>query len=115
MLNLAGLTTTDVSLITYQTDADAVQAYLDGAVDAVVANEPTVLAAEQGGGTAIITSETLRTTIDVLVTSRPTLTTKADAVQAFHDAWYEALQLVIDSPEEAGQAMSHGMRPTGHR
>jgi ABC-type taurine transport system substrate-binding protein len=101
-LNLAGLTTAQISLISYQTEAEAVQAYLNGAADAVIANEPEVLAAEQNKGTVLITSDTLRTTIDVLVTSRPALTTKTEAVQAFHDAWYEALQLVIDSPDEAG-------------
>jgi hypothetical protein len=40
------------------------------------------------------------------VTSRTSIDTKSDAVQAFHDAWYEALKLMIDSPEEGGRAIT---------
>jgi outer membrane protein OmpA-like peptidoglycan-associated protein len=39
----------------------------------------------------------------VLVTSRTSIDTKSEAVQAFHDAWFEALKLMTDAPEQAEQ------------
>src|SRR5439155_161471 len=43
--------------------------------------------------------------LDVLISSRPALTNKAEAIQAFHDAWFEALKLMVDTPDQAEQAI----------
>ncbi|NJO83960.1 MAG: ABC transporter substrate-binding protein [Blastochloris sp.] len=104
-LNVVGLTPSDVQMEPRDTVAEAVLAYLNGEVDAVSGWEPNVLDAEAQGGKTLIASDSLRTILDVLVTSRPALENKTEAVQAFHDAWYEALRLMIDEPTAAGQAI----------
>jgi NitT/TauT family transport system substrate-binding protein len=104
-LSLAGLTPQDVTLVPQESVAAAVQAYTTGQVDAVSAWEPDVLAAEQQGARVVIASDTLRAILDVLITARPALANKPEAIQAFHDAWYEALKLMIDSPDAAEQAI----------
>src|SRR5262249_61911966 len=43
--------------------------------------------------------------LDVLISSRPALTSKAEAIQAFHDAWFAALKTMIDTPDQAEQAI----------
>jgi NitT/TauT family transport system substrate-binding protein len=105
-LGLAGLGPQDVQLLPQGSASDAVKVYTDGQADAVVAWEPTIGPAEQKAGShVLIASDKLRAVLDVLVTSRPAITGKADAVQAFHEAWYEALRLVIDQPDTAEQAI----------
>lgn len=104
-LSLAGLTPQDVTLVPQESVAAAVQAYTTGQVDVVSAWEPDVLAAEQQGARVVIASDTLRAILDVLITARPALANKPEAIQAFHDAWYEALKLMIDSPDAAEQAI----------
>lgn len=103
-LNVAGLTPRDVEIIPQRTAARAVRAFLDGEADAVSASDPEVVVATEKEQ-ALIDSDKLRVILDILVTSRPALDSKAEAVQAFHDAWYEALRLVIDQPMQAGQAI----------
>ncbi len=104
-LSLAGMGPQDVTLVPQEEVADAVQQYLDGQVDAVSAWEPDVLTAEEQGAKVVIASDKLRAILDVLVTARPALDTKAEAVQAFHDAWFEALKITIDTPDQAEQAI----------
>jgi NitT/TauT family transport system substrate-binding protein len=104
-LKLAGMVPADITPVPQESVADAVKAYTDGQADAVSAWEPDVLTAQQQGAQELIASDKLRAILDVLVTARPALDTKAEGVQAFHDAWYEALKLMIDSPDAAGQAI----------
>src|SRR5262249_21767686 len=104
-LSLAGLKPQDVTLVPKESVADAVKAYTDGQVDAVSAWEPDVLAAQDKGAKELIASDKLRAILDVLITSRSALTSKAEAVQAFHDAWFDALKRMIDTPDAAGQAI----------
>jgi hypothetical protein len=100
-LSLAGLGPQDVSLAPQQAVADAVKAYTDGQVDAVSAWVPDVQAAQDQGAKVVIASDKLRAILDVLITSRPALTNKSEAVQAFHDAWFEALKSMTDTPDQA--------------
>jgi ABC-type nitrate/sulfonate/bicarbonate transport system substrate-binding protein len=104
-LSIAGLTPGDVTIVRKPNIGDAVQAYIAGEADAVSAWEPDILAAEEKGGKVLVSSADLRVIVDVMITSRPALENKGPAVQAFHEAWYQALQLLIDAPEEAGQAV----------
>lgn len=105
-LGLAGLGPQDVQLLPQGSASDAVKAYTDGQADAVVAWEPTIGPAEQRPGSRVlVASDKLRAVLDVLVTGRPAIDTKPGPVQAFHEAWYEALRLVIDQPEAAEQAI----------
>ncbi|HWQ14115.1 MAG TPA: ABC transporter substrate-binding protein, partial [Roseiflexaceae bacterium] len=104
-LSLAGLDPGDVTLVPQPTVAEAVAAYTASEADAVSAWEPDVLAAEEQGAQVLIASDKLRAILDVLVTSRQSIEQKGPAMQAFHDAWFEALKLMTDSPQEAGQAV----------
>jgi NitT/TauT family transport system substrate-binding protein len=104
-LSLAGMGPQDVTLVPQESVADAVKQYTDGQVDALSAWEPDVLAAEDQGAKVVIASDKLRAILDVLVTARPALTNKAEAMQAFHDAWFEALKTTIDTPDQAEQAI----------
>jgi NitT/TauT family transport system substrate-binding protein len=102
-LSLAGLSPSNVTLEPFETVEQAVQAFVDGQADAVSAWEPDILTAEEQGARVLIASDRLRAIVDVLVTSRTSIDTKSEAVQAFHDAWFEALKLMTDAPEQAEQ------------
>ena len=104
-LSLAGLGPQDVTLAPQPEVADAVKVYTDGQADAVSAWEPDVLDAEGKGAKTVIASDKLRAILDVLISSRPALTNKSEAIQAFHDAWFEALKLMVDTPDQAEQAI----------
>ncbi|MBK9711091.1 MAG: ABC transporter substrate-binding protein [Kouleothrix sp.] len=104
-LSLAGLGPQDVTLAPQPEVADAVKVYTDGQSDAVSAWEPDVLAAEQAGAKVVIASDKLRAILDVLISSRPAIDNKPEAIQAFHDAWFEALKGMIDAPDQAEQAI----------
>jgi NitT/TauT family transport system substrate-binding protein len=104
-LSLAGLGPQDVTLVPKAAVPDAVKDYTDGQADALSAWEPDVLAAQQQGAKEVIASDKLRAILDVLITSRPALTNKAEAIQAFHDAWFEALKIMVDTPDQAEQSI----------
>ncbi len=104
-LSLAGLGPQDVTLAPQPEVADAVKVYTDGQADAVSAWVPDVQAAEQAGAKVVIASDKLRAILDVLISSRQAIDKKPEAVQAFHDAWFEALRTMIDTPDQAEQAI----------
>jgi NitT/TauT family transport system substrate-binding protein len=104
-LSLAGLGPQDVTLDPQPEVADAVKVYTDGQADAVSAWVPDVEAAEQQGAKVVIASDKLRAILDVLISSRPAIDTKSEAIQAFHDAWFEALKIMVDTPDQAEQAI----------
>ena len=104
-LSLAGLTSQDVTLVPQPEVTDAVQQYTGGQADAVSAWIPDVQAAEDAGAKTVIASDKLRAILDVLITSRPAIDGKAEGIQAFHDAWFEALKIMIDTPDQAEQAI----------
>jgi NitT/TauT family transport system substrate-binding protein len=104
-LSLAGLGPQDVTLDPQPEVADAVKVYTDGQADAVSAWVPDVEAAEQQGAKVVIASDKLRAILDVLISSRPAIDTKTEAIQAFHDAWFEALKIMVDTPDQAEQAI----------
>src|SRR6266508_3960990 len=104
-LSLAGLGPQDVTLAPQPEVADAVKVYTDGQADAVSAWVPDVQAAEQAGAKVVIASDKLRAILDVLISSRQAIDTKSEAIQAFHDAWFEALKIMVDTPDQAEQAL----------
>jgi len=104
-LNLAGMTPQDVTLLPQETTDDAVKAYIEGQADALSAWEPNVLDAEAKGARVIIASDKLRAILDVLVSSQAARRSKPEALQAFHDAWFEALKMMTDDPDGAEQAI----------
>ena len=54
----------------------------------------------------LMTSDQFRVTMDVLITGSRALETKREAVQAFHDAWFEANKLVFERPDAAAAGMA---------
>jgi NitT/TauT family transport system substrate-binding protein len=104
-LKLAGMTPQDVTLLPQESTDNAVKAYIDGQADALSAWEPNVLDAEAKGAKVIIASDKLRAILDVLIVSNVTLKNRPEALQAFHEAWFEALKMMTDQPAAAEQAI----------
>ncbi len=104
-LNLVGLKATDVQLRPVDTVDAAVDLFVQNQVDAVVGWEPTIQAAIDGGGKVLLGSDNYRAILDVVVVSTKALNEKPAAVQAFLDAWFEAVKLTIDDPQAAGAAV----------
>ncbi len=92
---------TDVTLMPEDTVDDAVKAFVDRKADAVAAWEPNIYDAKQAGGTPLLSSAQMRIVIDVIVTSRQSITTQADLVQKFHDAWFDTLKVQEDNFDSA--------------
>ena len=62
-------------------------------------------AIKEPGSKVLMTSDQFRVTADVIVTGATALRTKTAAVQAFHDAWFEANKLVFEHPDQAAASM----------
>lgn len=82
----------DVTLVPQDSVADAVAAFNDREADAVSGWEPDIYDAEETGGVPLLSSSQLRIVIDVVVSSRQSINNRAEQVQAFHDAWFDALK-----------------------
>jgi NitT/TauT family transport system substrate-binding protein len=104
-LNLVGLKASDVQLRPVGTVDEAVDLFVQNQVDAVVGWEPTIQAAIDSGGKVLLGSDNYRAILDVMVVSTKVLNEKPAAVQAFVDAWFEAVKLTIDDPQAAGAAV----------
>ncbi len=87
----------EVTLLPQDTVAKAVEAFNSGQADAVSGWEPDIEEAKTGGGAPLLSSAQLRIIMDVIVTSRQSISGKPDLVQAFHDAWYETLKTQIEN------------------
>jgi outer membrane protein OmpA-like peptidoglycan-associated protein len=64
-------------------------------------------AMKQPGSKVVMTSDQFRVTTDVIVTGVKALQTKPAAVQAFHDAWFEANKMVFEQPAQAAASMNN--------
>ncbi|MEM7801890.1 MAG: ABC transporter substrate-binding protein, partial [Chloroflexota bacterium] len=91
----------DVTLVPEDSVADAVAAFNEGRADAVSAWEPDIYDAEAGGGIPLLSTGQLRTVMDVIVTSRQSIDTRADTVQSFHNAWFATLKDQLDDFDNA--------------
>lgn len=92
----------DVKLVPADTPDEAVKLFNDGKADAVSAWEPQLSRAKIGGGAPLLTTSQLRIIIDVVITSRKSISERANVVQAFHNAWFEALKQQAENPDAAG-------------
>jgi outer membrane protein OmpA-like peptidoglycan-associated protein len=63
-------------------------------------------AEQRADSKVLMTSDQFRVTMDVIVTGTKALDTKREAVQAFHDSWFEATKLVFEQPDAAAQGMA---------
>jgi outer membrane protein OmpA-like peptidoglycan-associated protein len=99
----------DVTLVPMDSVTEAVTAFNGQQADAVSGWEPDIYEAEAGGGTLLLSSSQLRIIMDVVVTSRQSITNRPDVVQAFHDAWFDALKAQVENPgQAAGQIAQWG-------
>jgi ABC-type nitrate/sulfonate/bicarbonate transport system substrate-binding protein len=87
----------------------AVRRYDDRQAHAVVGWTSSDLdsALKQPGSKVLMTSDQFRVTTDVIVTGDKALQTKPAAVQAFHDAWFEANKMVFEHPDQAAASMNN--------
>jgi hypothetical protein len=68
-------------------------------------------AARRDDSRVLMTSDQFRVTMDVVITGARALDTKREAVQAFHDAWFEATKMTIERPDAAAAAMARWSTP----
>jgi ABC-type nitrate/sulfonate/bicarbonate transport system substrate-binding protein len=87
----------------------AVRRYDDRESHAVVGWTSSDLdtATKQPGSKVLMTSDQFRVTTDVIVTGVKALETRPAAVQAFHDAWFEANKQVFEQPDQAAASMAN--------
>ena len=98
-----------VTLVPQDSVADAVAAFNDGLADVVAGWEPDIYDAEESGGVPLLSSAQLRIVVDVVVTSRQSIDNRADAVQQFHNAWFDTLKVQFeDLPRAANYIASWG-------
>ncbi|MFQ5398434.1 MAG: ABC transporter substrate-binding protein [Anaerolineae bacterium] len=91
----------EVTLVPQDSVAAAVEAFNNGQADVVSGWEPDIYEAEQGGGVPLLSSNQLRIVIDVIVTSRQSIRSDADLVQAFHNAWFDTLKAQVEDFDTA--------------
>jgi ABC-type nitrate/sulfonate/bicarbonate transport system substrate-binding protein/outer membrane protein OmpA-like peptidoglycan-associated protein len=99
VLSVGGVTvdpSTGATIVEANSITDAVDAFNSGKADAVSGWDPDIDAASKGGGKQLISTDTLRVVVDVIVTSRQAIAGKPDQVQAFHNAWFEALKMASE-------------------
>ena len=93
----------DVTLVPADTPDEAIKLFNEGKADAVSAWEPQLSRAKQGGGIPLITTSQLRIILDVVITSRKSIAERPQVVQAFHDAWFDALKLQAENFDVAAK------------
>jgi ABC-type nitrate/sulfonate/bicarbonate transport system substrate-binding protein/outer membrane protein OmpA-like peptidoglycan-associated protein len=91
----------DVTLVPQDSVADAIEAFNAGQADAVSAWEPDIYDAEASGGVPLLSTSQMRIVIDVIVTSRQSITGEPDLVQNFHDAWFDTLKAQVENFDTA--------------
>ncbi len=95
-----------VTLVPQDSVADAVAAFNNGQADVVSGWEPDIYDAEEGGGSPLMSSNQLRIVIDVMVTSRQSISADADLVQNFHNAWFDTLKNQVEDFDTAASQIA---------
>lgn len=96
----------EVTLVPKDTVADAVAAFNNNEADVVSGWEPDIYDAELSGGVPLLSSNQLRIVVDVIVTSRQSISGKADLVQSFHDAWFDTLKAQVEGFDTAASQIA---------
>lgn len=110
LLNLVRISPSEVEMFPSEDVVAATDLYTSNWVDVVSGWEPDVDASIETGGEVIIDSGQLRVVVDVILTSNQAIEQKPALVQAFHDAWFEALKFQFEDPWRAEQlVISWGM------
>jgi ABC-type nitrate/sulfonate/bicarbonate transport system substrate-binding protein len=106
-LSIAGLSPrTSVTLVPEDSVAAAVETFNAGRADAVSGWEPDIYDAELSGGVPLLSSNQLRIVMDVMVTSRQSISNRPEVVQNFHDAWFDTLKAQVENFETAAQQVA---------
>ncbi|TMF00364.1 MAG: hypothetical protein E6I52_13750 [Chloroflexi bacterium] len=107
MLRAGGVPAEAVIRFGHENLNQAVRRYGDREAHAVVGWTSFDLdtAIKRPGSKVLMTSDQFRVTMDAIVTGTGALQTKPAAVQAFHDAWFEANKVVFEHPDQAAFAM----------
>jgi ABC-type nitrate/sulfonate/bicarbonate transport system substrate-binding protein len=108
MLRAGGVPAQAVIRLGHENLNQAARRYEDQQAHAVVGWTSSDLdaAMKRPGSKVLMTSDQFRVTTDVIVTGTRALQTKPAAVQAFHDAWFEANKEVFEHPDQAAAAMT---------
>src|SRR5207253_6312437 len=107
MLRVAGVPATNVIRLGHENLNQAVRRYTDREATGVIGWTSGDLdtAMKRPGSKVLMTSDQFRVTTDVIRTGTGALQTRLAAVQAFHDAWFEANKVVFEHPDQAAFAM----------
>ena len=93
--------------VTEMRPEDMAEALMSGAVDAIVASEPTPSVMEQRGGRELATLGGLGNTYPILLVSRSEfLSTHPETVTSFLRAMRRAAEFIQDHPEQAAEIVS---------
>lgn len=95
-----------VTVLPMHTYDDAISSLLQGKVDAISVADANPIAVQQAGATSIISSDQLRVIANSIVTSRKAAKTKPELVQAFHNAWFSALQAQMEDYDAAAELIA---------
>ncbi|MCP4426043.1 MAG: ABC transporter substrate-binding protein [Chloroflexi bacterium] len=95
-----------VTLVPQDSVADAVAAFNEGQADVVSGWEPDIYDAEQSGGVSLLSSNQLRIVVDVIVTSRQSISAEPDLVQNFHNAWFDTLKAQVEDFDTAASQIA---------
>lgn len=96
----------DVTLLPQDGVAEAVGFFNEGQADVVSGWDPDIYDAENSGGVPLLSSNQLRIVMDVIVTSRQSISEEADLVQNFHDAWFDTLKDQVEDFDTAAQQIA---------
>ncbi|MDQ3701488.1 MAG: ABC transporter substrate-binding protein, partial [Chloroflexota bacterium] len=108
MLRVGGVPVGETTRFGQENLNQAVRRYLNREAHGVVGwtSGDMEQAAQRGDSKVLMTSDQFRVTMDVIVAGARALETKREALQAFHDAWFEANKLVFERPDQAAQGMA---------
>lgn len=95
-----------VTLVPQDSVADALAAFKNGQADVVSGWEPDIYEAESSGGDSLLSSNQLRIVVDVIVTSRDSISNDANLVQNFHNAWFATLKAQVEDFDMAASQIA---------
>jgi hypothetical protein len=108
MLRVGGIPVGQVIRFGQENLNQAVRRYLDRQAHGVIGwtSGDMEAAAARDDSKVLMTSDQFRVIMDVAITGTRALETQREAIQAFHDAWFEANKMVFERPDQAAQSMA---------
>ncbi len=108
MLRVGGVPVGEVTRFGQENLNQAARRYLSREAHGVVGwtSGDMTEVASRPGSTVLMDSDQFRVTMDVVVSGSKSLETRREALQAFHEAWFEATRMTIEQPDRAAQAMT---------